>query len=109
MIVDGRAILLGVVRQELLTGIADRHTFESVQAYLHEFDDLPPDTDDYERAALFTNQCLFKGVAATTVDMLICSIAAGRDVPIFTGDRDFERYRQHVPIRLYAAFSVDEE
>ena len=28
MIVDGRAILLGIVRQELLTGIKDQNAFE---------------------------------------------------------------------------------
>jgi predicted nucleic acid-binding protein len=100
IIIDGRAVMLGLVRQELLTGIADRNTFERVQAYLHEFDDLPPTVEDYERAAEFSNHCQSNGIAATTVDMLLCSVAASRDLPLFTTDYDFDHYRQHLPIRL---------
>jgi predicted nucleic acid-binding protein len=101
MIIDGHVILIGVVRQELLTGINDPDAFENIRQYLHDFDDFPPDADDYERAAAFANQCQAAGIAATTVDMLLCSLAAGRELPILTTDRDFDHYRQHLPIRLY--------
>jgi predicted nucleic acid-binding protein len=100
-IIDGRAILIGVVRQELLTGITDPGLFENIRRYLHDFDDLAPDTDDYERAAAFANQCQTAGVAATIVDMLLCSIAAGRELPILTTDHDFDHYSRHLPIRLH--------
>jgi predicted nucleic acid-binding protein len=101
LIVNGDAILLGVVRQELLTGIASPETFEAIRHHLRGFDDEPPDVDDYERAAAFGNACARSGVAATTPDMLICAVAAGRDLPILTTDDDFDRYAQRLPIRLY--------
>lgn len=56
---------------------------------LRALDDLAPDTDDYERAAEFANECVRHGVAATTIDMLICAVGAGRGVPILTTDDDF--------------------
>jgi hypothetical protein len=36
------------------------------------------------------------------VDMLLCSVAAGQDMDIFTTDRDFDRYRRYLPIRLFS-------
>lgn len=100
MIVQGDAVLLGIVRQELLTGVTSEDAFEAMRQHLHEFDDLPPDIDDYERAASAANECARQGLSTTTADMLIWAIAGGRDLPILTLDRDFERYAKHLPIRL---------
>jgi predicted nucleic acid-binding protein len=101
LIVAGRAVLLGVVRQEILTGITNPRIFESTRDYLHDFDDFAPDIDDYERAALYANQCRSKGIAAPTVDILICSVAVGYDLSILTTDRDFMHYAQYLPIKLH--------
>jgi hypothetical protein len=101
LIVIGDAILLGVVRQELLTGMASQVAFDTVRQQLHDFDDMPPDIDDYERAAGSANACALHGISASIADMLICSVAAGRDLPILTTDSDFKRYARHLPIKLY--------
>lgn len=100
LIVRGDAVLLGIVRQELLTGVTSPQTFEAMRQRLHDFDDLPPDVDDYERAASAANECARHGVSSTTADMLICAVATGRELPILTLDRDFEHYAKHLPIRL---------
>jgi predicted nucleic acid-binding protein len=100
LIVRGDVVLLGIVRQELLTGVTTSQTFEAMRQRLHDFDDLPPEIDDYERAASAANECARRGVSATIADMLICAVATGRDLPILTLDRDFERYAKHLPIRL---------
>jgi predicted nucleic acid-binding protein len=101
LIINGEAILLGSVRQELLTGIIDPETFKSTRQRLRALDDLAPDTDDYERAAEYVNHCARHGVAATTIDMLICAVAIGLGVPILTTDNDFVRYARWVPMRLH--------
>jgi predicted nucleic acid-binding protein len=101
LIIANQAILIGVVRQEILTGIPNPTTFDTIRDYLHSFEDLQLDPDDYEQAAAFDNQCRRSGIATSIVDMLICSVAASREVPIFTADHDFARYVQHLPIRLY--------
>ena len=101
LIVAGDPISPGVVRQELLTGIRDPSTFDALRNRLHDFDDLPPEIDDYERAAEFGNVCTRAGIAATTVDMLICAMAASRGLPILTTDDDFKLYARHLPIKLH--------
>jgi predicted nucleic acid-binding protein len=93
--------MLGSVRQELLTGIVDKKSFEMVRERLAGFDDLAPEIGDYERGAEYANECFRAGIAATTIDMLICAIAAGRGLPILTTDADFIRYARKLPIDMY--------
>ena len=101
LIIEGNAVLLGAIRQEILTGITNTSIFERLAGHLRDFDDLAPDPEDYERAASFANQCVRGGVAQTATDMLLCAVAVGRDLPILTADRDFERYAKHLPIQLF--------
>lgn len=99
---EGRALLTGVVRQELLSGIRDHDAFERTRDHLRHFDDDAPDVADYEQAARFDNRCRAVGITPSAADMLICAIAEQRGLPILTLDDDFARYRQHLPIRLHA-------
>lgn len=101
LIVAGNAILPGVVRQEILTGINHPELFRSVRDYLQAFPDFVPDVEAYERAALYANQCRDKGIATTSVDILICGIAVVHDLSILTTDGDFEHYSRVLPITLY--------
>lgn len=101
LIADGRVVLLGIVRQELLTGIRDRSVFERLREYLRAFPDVPLDVEDYESAADFANRCRATGVQGSPVDFLICAAASGRGLAVMTTDRDFARYAKHLPIQLY--------
>jgi predicted nucleic acid-binding protein len=99
LIIHGDAVMPGVVRQELLTGVAPRK-FDEISAYLRAFDDPPMGVEDYERAARFSNLCTAAGIAASVPDVMICSLAGGNDWPILTTDADFARYSKHLPIHL---------
>jgi len=101
LILSSLVVLIGPVRQELLSGISNEKTFLSLKARLEHFDDLPVRTLDYETAALFYNICRFHGIQGSHVDFLICAVAANNDLLIFSTDQDFERYSQHLPIRLF--------
>lgn len=94
-------IMIGPVRQELLSGIADDSQYEKLKTRLAVFDDLPIYTEDYERAALFYNICRAKGIQGSHIDFLICSVAANHKLPIFTLDQDFYIYADHLPISIY--------
>jgi len=100
LILASMAVLIGPVRQELLSGIADEKTFLSLKSKLEHFDDLPIDTFDYETAARFYNTCRSHGVQGSHIDFLICAVAANNDLLIFTVDQDFERYANYLPIRF---------
>ena len=51
LISDGRVILLGVVRQEILSGIKHQAQYEKLKNNLRAFPDLLLDVEDYELAA----------------------------------------------------------
>lgn len=100
LIGDGRAVMMGAIRQELLSGIRSAPQFDALRDALSGFDDLPLERADYERAAEFFNQCRSRGVQGSNTDFLICAAAAGRRLPILTTDRDFTLFKPHLPIEL---------
>jgi predicted nucleic acid-binding protein len=101
LIQDGRAQLVGPVRQELLSGIGEEVSFRKLRDQLRAFEEPTLVVADYEEAALMNNQCRARGTAGSAVDFLICAIALRRGWQIFTTDRDFPRYAAVLPLKLY--------
>jgi predicted nucleic acid-binding protein len=101
LIGDGRAALIGSIRQEILSGIKDKKQFELLLVSLRAFPDLTITHEDHEEAARFFNICRSAGVQGSNTDFLICSVAVRRDIPIFTSDRDFDSFAKKLPIMLY--------
>lgn len=101
LIGEGRAAILGLIRQELLSGVKTREQYEKLRAHLRAFDDEPIETVDYEDAADFGNQCRAKGITSFVVDLLICEVATKRGWAIFTTDPDFVSYAKVLPIKLH--------
>ena len=98
---DGRAQVVGPVRQELLSGIRAEESFRKVRDALRAFDEPQLRVEDYEEAARINNLCRARGIAGSAIDFLICAIAHLRGWEVFTTDRDFARYRKVFPLRLY--------
>jgi predicted nucleic acid-binding protein len=101
LIVEGRAAIIGVVRQELLSGVKTAEQYEKLRAHFHAFDDEPINRTDYEDAAKFGNQCRAKGIAVFAIDLLICAAAIKRGWAIFTTDPDFATYGKVLPVKLH--------
>jgi predicted nucleic acid-binding protein len=102
LIRDGHALIIGPVRQELLSGVRTPAQAKTLRDRLRAFPDIILDTADYEQAAAFSNLCRSQGVQGSSVDFLISSVAARRHLPIFTTDRDFERYAPILGLRLHS-------
>ncbi len=100
LIRDGRAQLVGPVRQELLSGIRREPAFRKLRDQLRSFDEPPLEVDDYEEAARIHNQCRSRGIAGSAIDFLICAAASRRDWQIFTTDHDFTHYATVLPLNL---------
>jgi len=100
LIVDGRVVLLGAVRQELLSGIRHVEQFERLKNYLRTFPNLELVMDDYELAAEFYNTCRRQGIQGANTDFLICAAAARRHYVILTTDKDFEAFSKYLPVAL---------
>jgi predicted nucleic acid-binding protein len=102
LIQDGRARLIGPIRQELLSGIREPAQFEKLRDQLRAFPDEPLSVGDYEQAAQWSNECRRTGIAGSGVDFLICSVAVARGWRVFTADADFRSYAKAIPIQLSA-------
>lgn len=103
LVANGAVTIVGPIRQELLSGIRDKAQYEQVRGALRNFPDLALETADFETAAEYFNTCRGKGVQGSLTDFLICAVAARRQLEIFTTDGDFQHYRKHLPITLYAS------
>jgi hypothetical protein len=98
---EGRARLIGLVRQELLSGIKMTEQYEKLRLHLRSFPDEPIDTSDYEDAAKAGNRCRGKGIVVSIVDILLCAVAIEREWAIFTTDPDFTNYARVLPISIH--------
>ena len=100
LIDDGRLVMMGPIRQELLSGISDSKQFHQLKEILSAFEDVPLLTTHFEKAAEFSNVCRKKGVQGSTIDFLICAVAHLESLTILTTDGDFEIYEKYLPIAL---------
>jgi predicted nucleic acid-binding protein len=103
LIREGRAQIVGPIRQELLSGIREEERFHKLRRHLRAFDEPHLDAADYEEAARMNYQCRSQGIAGSAIDFLICAVAHRRKWQIFTTDRDFSHYAKVLPLRLYHA------
>ena len=56
LVQEGRAVLMGAVRQELLSGVRTRVQFERLRLHLRAFPDVALETEDHEMAASFAKE-----------------------------------------------------
>ncbi|MDR1286647.1 MAG: PIN domain-containing protein [Treponema sp.] len=94
-------ILIGPIRQELLSGISDENIFNDLKEKMKGFNDFPIGTIDYELAAEYSNICRRNGIQGSNTDFLICAVAVKNNFEIFTTDDDFSQYKKYLPIKLF--------
>ena len=99
-ITDGRVVIIGPIRQELLSGISDAFQFNKLKEVLSAFEDVSLKTKHSIKAAEFSNICRNKGIQGSTIDFLICAVSHLENLIIFTTDKDFENYKRYLPIKL---------
>lgn len=97
---EGRAQMLGLVRQELLSGVRQKAQFDLLLAATRSFSDVVLDVADYEEGAIAANKCRAAGIAGSSIDFLLCAVATRRNWAILTTDKDFARYQKHLPFTL---------
>ena len=68
-------IILGPVRQELLSGIADKNVYNDLLIKLNGFNNYEVQVADHDLAAEYFNICLTNGIQGSQTDFLICAVA----------------------------------
>lgn len=85
---EGRVLVIGPIRQELLSGIRSGQ-FNTLRERLRAFPDLPLHESDFEGAAVCHNRCRSRGVQGSHTDFLLCAVSLRHAASIFTTDADF--------------------
>jgi predicted nucleic acid-binding protein len=106
LINEARVIMIGPIRQEILSGINTHNQLNQLKSKLKAFSDFPICTEDYEKAAEFFNLCRNDGIQGSHIDFLICSVAFNNNFSIFTTDKDFINYSKCTDINLYQVRNI---
>jgi len=101
LIGEGRVVMLGAVRQEVLSGMKVKAQFDQLREHLRSFPDLELETADYEEAASAFNRCRERGVQGSSTDFLICAAAMRRKLAVYTTDGDFRQFAKILRVALY--------
>ena len=101
LITENRAKIIGSIRQEILSGYSDVTRYEKLRNKLQYFPNEQVIDSDYELAAQYSNLCRVKGIQGSHTDFLICSVATRLKMSIYTYDKDFVYYSNHLPISLH--------
>jgi predicted nucleic acid-binding protein len=88
---DGNALIVGPIRQEILSGIRDKAQFAKTEGLLDPFRDEEITAGDYVEAALLFNLCQDRGVQCGAVDTLLCAVAVRNRYGILTCDGGLTR------------------
>ena len=100
LIGEVRVQLFAPIRQEILSGVADRKLFEKLKNDLSAFPDLNLGTEVYEEAANYYNLNRSQGVQVSNTDFLICAASRLYGMPVLTFDRDFQLFQKHIPAKI---------
>ena len=103
LIEAGEVLLLGPVRQEILSGISQHEQFVRLREGLAAFPNPTLTSEDYALAAEFFTRCRAAGIQGSNTDFLICAFANRRDLQIWTLEGDFAGFARVLPIRFYAS------
>jgi predicted nucleic acid-binding protein len=88
---ENRAVIIGAIRQEILSGIRNQAQFSKTEELLDPFRDEDVAAEDYVETARLFNLCQDHGVQCGPTDILICAVAARRQYGILTYDQGLRR------------------
>lgn len=98
---EGRVLLVGPVRQEILSGIRDPAQFRTLRDRLRAFPAVALESRDYEEAAACFDRCRARGVQGSNTDFLLCAVTMRRGASLLTTDKDFDRFARILRLDLH--------
>ena len=98
-----RAVLCGVILQEVLQGIRNPRTFRMVRERLTRFPYLEVGKEVYTAAASLYRSLRIRGITVPAADVSIAALAISRDLPLYTLDDHFRLIAQNSRLVLYAS------
>ena len=93
--------VVGIVLQELLSGLKEEAQFKRLQNLLADFPVILANEAHHVLAAQIANSCRQNGVATSATDCLIAAMCIENDAPLLTADKDFEQMARCCDLKLY--------
>ncbi len=93
-------IIIGIILQEILSGIANENLFLEIKNILNDFSYIEIKKEDYIYAAELRNKCRRKGITAGSVDFLIASVAIKNNLILVTYDYDFKNISKYTELKI---------
>jgi predicted nucleic acid-binding protein len=91
----------GIIVQEVLSGIKDKRTRNSVKKDFEAFITVMPSLGTHVQAAEIYDGCRKKGITVRSiVDCLVAALAIEYDLSVLQGDRDYQGISQVFPLKL---------
>ena len=101
LIDENRAKMIGLIRQEVLSGYSNLKSYQNLKEKLSYFPNEPTIDTDYEVAAEYSNLCRRNGIQGSHADFLICAVAIRTNMAIYSNDKDFRHYSKHLDLELH--------
>lgn len=98
---NNRAVICGVVLQEVLQGIKDHTSYELTKERLLKLPFLDTNKETYIYASSLYRTLRRKGVTIPSVDATIASVAVLNRIPIFTKDEHFKTIARYSELKLF--------
>lgn len=100
IIEEGRVVLPGIIKQELLSGIRNFDQFDLLERQLSHFPALLATDNDHVLAAKIFNKCQKAGIQGSHADFLIAAVAVNNACTVLTTDKDFLHYQKHIDFEV---------
>ena len=98
---NNRAVLCGIVIQEVLQGIRDRGSHAATKELLIKFPYLDMNKEVYIAAASLYRDLRGKGITIPSADAAIAALALHHRIPLFTRDEHFSVIARLSKLELY--------
>ncbi|MCL4536223.1 MAG: PIN domain nuclease [Nitrospirae bacterium] len=98
---NNRAVICGVVLQEILQGIKDNNSYELTKERLSRLPFLDANKETYIYASSLYRTLRRKGITVPSVDTTIAAIAVLNRIPLFTKDEHFKTIARYSELKLF--------
>ena len=98
---NNRAVICGLILQEVLQGIKDNKSYETTKQRLSKLPFIDTNKETYLSASFLYKALRRKGITMPPVDTTIAALAIQNQMPLFTGDNHFKTITRHFELKLY--------
>ena len=98
---DIEILLLGIILQEILSGISNEKLYNEIKKILDDFVYLKTTKNDYIYASELSNKCRSNGIKAGSIDYFIASTTIQNDLHLVTYDKDFVNISKYTDLKIF--------